>query len=205
MKLLFSTLLLFSFSFLSAQKDLEKLKSWMVGSFDSHQQAAKDSNYYNISLHMYEIWPERSNGNDFWLYVEQAVAKIQGKPYRQRIYHVIQIDDKNFLSEIYEFPNPKEWVLKWKNPSIFSSLKTEELTKLEGCGVHLNFVKQKRAFTGSTNKADCKNNFRGASYATSEVKLTKKQMESWDRGYNADDIQIWGAENGPYIFKKIKI
>ena len=56
----------------------------MQGSFDSKEQAAEDSAYYAISLHMYPIWPERGQ----FLYVEQALAAMQDKPYRQRVYEL---------------------------------------------------------------------------------------------------------------------
>ena len=53
----------------------------MQGSFDSKAQAAEDSTYYAISLHMYPIWPDRGQ----FLYVEQALTAMQNKPYRQRV------------------------------------------------------------------------------------------------------------------------
>jgi hypothetical protein len=27
-------------------------------------------------------------------------------------------------------------------------------------------------------------------------------MESWDRGYDVDDRQVWGARTGPYVFER---
>jgi len=194
--------LIFTTTQLAAQKKLIKLKSFMVGSFNSQEQAEQDTNYYNISLHMYEIWPNQSSEDEFWLYVEQAVSKIQDRPYRQRIYHVFGVDKNKFKSEIYEISNSKDWILAWQAPTKFESLKKSEISLLEGCGVNLNY--SKRAFKGETNKENCFNNFRGASYATSEVTILKSSLKSWDRGYNRDNIQIWGAENGPYVFNKIK-
>jgi hypothetical protein len=43
---------------------------------------------------------------------------------------------------------------------------------------------------------------RGASYATSEVVITDEQLLSWDRGWDANGKQVWGAETGGYIFVK---
>ncbi len=40
----------------------------------------------------------------------------------------------------------------------------------------------------------------GASYATSEVTLDEVALESWDRGYDDTDTQVWGATQGPYVF-----
>ena len=41
---------------------------------------------------------------------------------------------------------------------------------------------------------------RGATYAVSDVTLSATQILSWDRGYDAQDNQVWGAEAGPYEF-----
>jgi len=71
-----------------------------------------------------------------------------------------------------------------------------------GCALMLTF--ENGVFTGSTNGKDCTSQFRGASYATSEVVIKADALTSWDRGFDADDNQVWGAETGPYIFKRIK-
>jgi hypothetical protein len=39
-------------------------------------------------------------------------------------------------------------------------------------------------------------------YTTSEVTITNDTIASWDRGFDADGNQKWGAEAGPYIFRR---
>lgn len=188
---------------LIAQKNLNTLKKLMSGEFTSQQQASTDTNFYNISLVMVPIWENTSSKKEFWLYVEQAVAKIKDRPYRQRVYKVSQIDNRKFVSEIYELAQPKDWILAWQTPSTFQSLKKSELISLNGCEVTLQKKFFLPKFSGSTSPKTCNNIFRGASYATSEVEISKSGLKSLDRGYNADGVQIWGSENGPYIFNKI--
>jgi len=36
-----------------------------------------------------------------------------------------------------------------------------------------------------------------------EVVITETQMVSWDRGFDAGGKQVWGAEKGGYVFKKL--
>ena len=43
---------------------------------------------------------------------------------------------------------------------------------------------------------------RGASYATSEVELREERITSWDRGYDGEGLQVWGATEGPYRFDR---
>ena len=77
--------------------ELKELFALMQGSYNSELQAAADSTYFNISLHMYPIWEEKGN----YLYVEQALNARQDSPYRQRIYEVTQLNDSIFSSAIY--------------------------------------------------------------------------------------------------------
>jgi hypothetical protein len=70
-----------------------------------------------------------------------------------------------------------------------------------GCAIYLR-KKSKNHFSGSTPEKECLSSLRGATYATSEVEIKKNLIESWDRGWNAEDKQVWGAEKGPYLFIK---
>jgi hypothetical protein len=59
------------------------------------------------------------------------------------------------------------------------------------------------SFTGSTVEDRCRSTLRGATYATSEVKVYPDRIESWDRGFDGADEQVWGAVAGPYVFRKV--
>ena len=53
---------------------------------------------------------------------------------------------------------------------------------------------------GGTRGEGCASNLRGAAYATSEVVIMPGRIESWDRGFDAEGHQVWGAEKGAYVF-----
>ena len=76
---------------------VEELFALMQGSFDSKAQAERDSAFYAISLHMHQVWPERGH----FLYVEQALASMQEKPYRQRIYQ-LKAEGDEVASYVYK-------------------------------------------------------------------------------------------------------
>lgn len=171
---------------------------WMTGSFSSAEQASMDKDYYNIVLHMYPIWIEREDGH--WLYVEQAVSEMQHKPYRQRVYHVFKNGTK-YESHVYELPNADLFVGKWRGGTEWDNINPPDLIKREGCEVLLSWNGQR--FTGSTGPNTCMSTLRGASFATSEVLISEERIESWDRGYDAKNNQVWGAEKGAYIFKRL--
>ena len=183
----------------STDQELETLFALMQGSFDSEKQALADSTYYNISLHMYPIWKEKGN----WLYVEQAMKSMQDKPYRQRIYEVKRKQDGQLASYVYTLPADSLWIGKWKTPQAFDSLSVEQLTLRKGCEVLLNATAD-GVFRGKTQDGTCESTLRGASYAMSEVEITRKGITSWDQGFDAEGQQVWGATEGGYVFDRLE-
>lgn len=176
-------------------RQLRQLQQWMIGEFSSAAQAAADSTFFDIRLQVVPIWQSRTDG--LWLYVEQAAANMVNKPYRQRIYQLTQEGDR-FISTIYTFPNPLQ---KAGNVALVEQLTPDSLTTRSGCEVIL-VRKGKAAFEGSTVAKNCPSELRGAAYATSEALVRKDGMVTLDRGYNAQDQQVWGSTRGGYVFKK---
>ncbi|HMQ46140.1 MAG TPA: chromophore lyase CpcT/CpeT [Saprospiraceae bacterium] len=181
----------------TANKDLLQLKSHMTGSFSSAVQAAQDTNYFDITLHMYPIWP---NQEGHWLYVEQSVTANQAKPYRQRIYQLEQIDGQTFVSHVYIIKAEKDFVNAWKTPEKFNTLSMEGIERKAGCEVVLK--KSGDRFDGATGEKTCPSELRGASYATSKVTVFPGKIVSWDQGFNTEGEQVWGATLGGYEFLK---
>jgi hypothetical protein len=178
---------------------LEKATEWLTGSFSSEAQSKMDTTYFNIHLQITPIWESSKDGH--WLYVEQAVAKMLQKPYRQRVYHVTETADGKIESKIYTLNDPLRLAQK---PNLVNHLTVDSIKLKDGCSVILTWDDKINAFVGSTIGKECPSDRSGASYATSEVNLMADKMISWDRGYNEKDEQVWGAEKGGYIFIKEK-
>lgn len=179
--------------------DLDRLAQLMVGTFNTKAQSARDSQFYNIQLKMCRIWTQ--DPNQYWLYVEQATVKNLNKPYRQRIYKLEQISKKQFVSKVYNIPSPELAVNGCAINLYFKTITFEDIILKEGCSVYLNKIKD-NLFVGSTKESGCESNLRGASYATSEVRISKDTIQSLDRGYDANGKQVWGSEHGAYQFVK---
>ena len=174
---------------------LAGLAKGLTGSFDSSLQADQDDSYYDISLRATEIWTERPGT---WLYVEQALSETADKPYRQRVYELRQ-RGRRYESRVYELPEPEAYVGGYANADRFAGLRPEQLRLREGCTVYLR-EKEPGYYVGETKKDRCKSSLRGASYATSRVVVGDGFVQSWDRGYDADGEQVWGAVDGGYMF-----
>jgi hypothetical protein len=177
---------------------LDRLAAWMTGSFSSAEQARDNPDFRDIRLEMSPIWLERDDG--YWFYVEQAAAGRLDTPYRQRVYHVYEDEPGVFASDVYTVDSPLQYAGAWRTPERFDAVSPESLERRRGCTVYLEW--SGGAFTGGTRGADCDSELRGAVYATSEVTITSEEIRSWDRGFDADGNQKWGAETGPYIFRR---
>ncbi len=170
----------------------------MTGDFSSRAQSLQDSTFFDIRLHICRIWPEDQSAG--WLYVEQATAAAENKPYRQRIYRVSR-EGKGFKSVVYTLPEPANWIGACATPAHFNKMKPEALSIREGCTVYLE-KQRDGSFQGSTRGTGCESTLRGAKYVVSTVTITARQLLSWDRGFNENGEQVWGATKGGYVFVK---
>jgi CpeT protein len=205
MKQLLVLLMLLSFFQTKAQNkikesDLRNLYNLMIGSFSSENQSKEDSSYFDIRLKMVPMWSESEY---YWLYVEQAMATNENKPYRQRVYRISKFNDTTIESRVYTIKNGEQYFGEWKLENPLAGLTIDSLEERKGCSIFLNKI-NKNEFSGSTNKSDCESALKGASYATSFVNIYTDMIISWDRGFDKDDNQVWGAENGGYIFVKLE-
>ena len=179
------------------QDQVAELFNLMQGSFTSELQSQSDSTYFNISLHMYPIWKDKGH----FLYVEQALFSMQDRPYRQRIYELVKLNDSIIASKVYTIPNDSLLVGQWKTPERFNDLSFDTLISRNGCEVLLKRIGNNH-YAGATNEKACESSLRGASYATSEVEIWADKIISWDRGFDQQGNHVWGAEKGGYIFDK---
>lgn len=179
---------------------VDEVAQWMAGTYSSAAQATADAaNYKSVVLHMTPIWRDRTDGR--WLYVEQAMADAQDKPYRQRVY-CVKDHAGEVQSMVFELPgDPLAYAGAWKDPSRMNALMPGLLTPRDGCSVHLK-RRDDGSWAGGTKAQACESSLRGAAWASSEVTLTRDRIESWDRGFDAAGKQVWGATKGPYIFLK---
>ena len=101
-------------------------------------------------------------------------------------------------SEVFELPEPLRFAGAWKDRDPLASRSPDSLTLREGCADVLRGIVD-GMFVGSTDGNGCGSSLRGASNATSEVRIGPDRIESWDRGFDESGDQVWGAGRGPSV------
>ena len=180
--------------------DLDCLARWMTGTFSSHAQAERDpANFFDIRLVMVPIHGELGDGH--WFYVEQAAATALERPYRQRVYHLHRGEGGVIRSDVYTFERePLAYAGVWRRPDELARITLDDLALRDGCSIFFE-PRVATRFIGETVGADCLSTLGGASYASSEVEVSEQWLTSWDRGFDAENQQVWGATEGPYRFE----
>lgn len=181
-----------------AEQTADRLALWLSGDYDSADQEAADFNYYGISLRMCRV--SLPALGERVLYVEQALLSDLDRPYRQRLYRVLPVDDTTAVSEVWQAVSPgREAGLRGlcDDPDSFE-FGAADFEQRDGCAVTLTW--NGSSFVGSTTADACLSSLNGATYATAEVTLAPDLLTSWDRGYDSDDRQVWGATAGAYEF-----
>ncbi len=178
---------------------LEHLTVFLSGRFSNADQARNDQNFRNHILHIAPIWADRADGP--WLYAEQALADAPAHPHRQLIYQLVTRDDGTLELRIFDLPDPISATGAWKDPDRLANLSPANLTSRQGCSLLLR--QAGGSFKGGTEGKGCSSDLRGASYSTCEMAVTNLQIVSWERGYNATGIQVWGSIHGGYVFKRV--
>ena len=171
----------------------------LSGRFSSNAQSRMQPSYFDVRLTTCAV--DAPELGAYVLYVEQAIADATARPYRQRIYVVQRgTSDAQGVSQVLELVAPRGFIGACDDDNI-RTVTPEETVERPGCHVVMNWDGVQ--FDGGTVGRECLSDFSGATYATSEVQITATGLRSWDRGFDASDLQVWGASEGPYQFERV--
>lgn len=184
-----------------APRAAEEVASLLTGTFDSKGQAeANPEGFRAVRLVSVRVPKSRLGPGAPVLYLEQALVATPDKPYRQRFYRIEETADGGVVSRVFEPREPVAVSGKWRDPSDLALYGAGDVVERIGCAVRLK--KTGEGWEGGTEGTSCPSALSGARYATSRVRLAPGRMESWDRGYDLEDRQVWGAKEGPYVFER---
>jgi hypothetical protein len=204
----------------------------LAGSFYNASQAAmarvnqleegkNQPDFMDILVVGIPIWTEREYA--YWLYLHQGIApdaeqlrydfdyqnpqnskmiELHG-PYRPRVYRISEITPEHVIVQMFRIRDEKRFAGAPFFPDLLKQLTIDDLIAMKGGFVDLFYDPETNAFEGSTRGMTCKNEWNGAEYATTEVKLEPGMLCSLDIGYKGNWTYVWGSQNGPYRFERL--
>ena len=178
---------IFSYSQEKNYSNVNQLINCMTGKFDNNRQVQNYDQFENIQLAIVPIWEDKDG---HWLYVEEALGSNLKKPFNQMLYKISKSKDKGITSQIYELKNPEKFIGKWKNPSFFDQITTDNVSLINGCAMSFT-QKAMGLFRVSAENNNCTNNENESIYATSIIEISPEALTSRamsNNGGNKDKI-----------------
>jgi CpeT protein len=180
---------------------VEEVAELLAGTFDSKAQAEADPKAFRaVRLVSVRVPKSRLGDGSPVLYLEQALLATPDKPYRQRFYRLEATADGGVISRVFEPKDPIVVSGKWRDPADLALFGSGDVLERVGCAVRLK--RSTEGWSGGTEGTNCPSALSGARYAESDVRLSPGRMETWDRGFDVNDLQVWGSEKGPYVFER---
>lgn len=182
---------------------LERIASWMAGSFDTFQQVAEDQAARAGYVHLRAVMhiapvalPWLTDGDRARaFYVEQAAADTEDRPYRQRLYLLTTLNGA-LVNRIYRIHEPADLVGAHVRSELLARLSPERVRLEEGCDLVWVPVDEYR-YQGVTGlRGGCPSGLRGATHTISLVELTADHILSLDQGFDDTGAHRWGPPPG---------
>ena len=175
----------------------QQVANHLIGVMDTAEQAASNPDRVSVQMTTCEAGLSTDLGEGgYLLYQEQALSEKLDQPYRQRFLWLVPAVDNQVESRAYRPTAPEQWIGLCDRP--LAERQVAELGDYT-CSVFLN--PSVLGFVGMTPPAGCPTEVRGATSITNTIVLHSQGMDTWDRGFDPEGNQVWGAEDEPYRFR----
>jgi hypothetical protein len=180
-----------------SQASVEAVAQHLIGVMDTSAQAERIDDMPNVRMTTCNVTVE--SRTERFLYQEQALNRTLDRPYRQRFLSLTLTDEgQSVESKAYEPTTLEPWIGLCQKPERDRLISPTQINAVE-CSVFL--APWHNVYIGHTQSGGCPADFRGATTITNIVVLHGAGMDTWDRGFNAQGQQIWGARDRPYQFR----
>lgn len=181
-----------------SQRHVNAVVDYLIRPMDTTAQAQRDSRFVGVKMTTCPIQVTgQADPSTVYLYQEQALTENIDSPYRQRFLQItLSADEARVESRTLKPPTPENWtgLCQQAEPKV----NAEALGSLV-CVVSLR--PSTLGYVGTTPDEGCPVNLRGAVRLTNTVVLHQDGMDTWDRGFDAAGIQVWGARLEPYQYR----
>ncbi|TNF27226.1 MAG: hypothetical protein EP319_12015 [Deltaproteobacteria bacterium] len=180
---------------------LDRLYSYLNGSFTSGNQSIYNSKFFDVTVRHCPVNIINGNIGSKYLFLRQAISLFQESPYRTRLVELSLSGDvitSNNYEPIVDI-DLSNTCTEGETPSFERNL----FSKDPKCTVYLYEDESLDIFVGSTGVPGCKSEMNGASYVSSDVEISRGFFKSLDRGWDSNNNQVWGSIDGPYLFERL--
>ncbi|KAM3093014.1 chromophore lyase CpcT/CpeT [Phormidesmis sp. 146-35] len=183
------------------EQQVNEVVARLVGVMDTSAQAIANPKLPDVRMTTCKIFLQGSPQIDgVYLYQEQALSSDLTKPYRQRILQISPTIYSHSVRSLSFRPVKPEALVGLCNQPEASRIVPLSDRGVPVCAV---FLKQSGDnYVGRTPIDGCSANVGGAVRITNQITLHKTGMDTWDRGYDAQGKQVWGAKAQSYQFRR---
>jgi hypothetical protein len=179
--------------------DIATLARWMAADFSNQLQAFENPPMYaHIRVFMRPLPLSLLDGVSF--FVEQAYDYMLNNPYRVRVLRLIKTDT-HIEIENYTVKDEQKLYGASRDPERLQTLKAEQLEKLPGCNMIVEWTGH--SFKGKVEPGKaCMVVRKGKeTYLDSSFEIDQDKFISLDRGRDPEtDEHVWGSVAGPFHF-----
>jgi hypothetical protein len=187
------------------EQQTERVAALLSGKMDTSAQAIANPKAPNVQMTTCRIeLLNPTESQSIFLYQEQAMSTSLDKPYRQRFLQISpSLLSQSVRSRSFKPADPTRWSgLCDRAASSQQSVTLNDLG-IPVCNVFLKQVGT--SYMGNTPIDGCPANVRGAVRITNHIELTPTRMNTWDRGFDAQGKQVWGAKTESYQFRRKEV
>lgn len=185
-------------------EQVEEVAAHLVGVMDTATQATNNAEKVEVRMTTCRVSLAETNSSintsdAIFLYQEQALAQSLDKPYRQRFLRLApSANNRAIESQSLKPINSQSWIGFCNQPQEQRIVSISTIVDAN-CSVFLLPVED--IYVGKTQPGGCPTNFRGAVTITNTIILHSEGMDTWDRGFDEQGNQIWGAQNEAYQYR----
>ena len=192
------------------EQQAEEVAALLSGKMDTSAQAIANPKAPNVQMTTCRIeLLTPADSESIFLYQEQAMSTSLDKPYRQRFLEISPSSlSQSVRSRSFKPADPTRWSgLCDSRKDRFTNRadNPKQIINLSDLGTPICNVFLKQVGTiylGNTPIDGCPANVRGAVRITNHIELTPASMNTWDRGFDAQGKQVWGAKTESYQFRR---
>ncbi|MBD2326501.1 chromophore lyase CpcT/CpeT [Alkalinema sp. FACHB-956] len=204
---------------LSVQQQVEAVAYHLTGVMSTTAQSQANPKAVDVTMTTCTMQVAgRSAPNTIYLYQEQALSKSLHQPYRQRF---LQLSPSPYSRTIRSLAYKPQQIDRWINFCQKAKADRQIQSADLGEAICAVFLKPMTAsfargdlrdragfdrveFVGTTPVDGCATNVRGATRIRNQVTLHSAGMDTWDRGYDAQGKQVWGAQGTAYQYRWVQ-